>query len=280
MEIVAETHREMNQKYSQQKRCNRAAQHGEQNCGFGVGLDGPAAAHEVHRDQQKKGGNGGGQKRKADVLLEEERQTKGGSGQKPAQHACGPARREGGAFVWSEALQQVKGDEDREDTVAVVRGMREDAVESEYRERKGEQQGHGPRRGHATLQGVQRDTPGEYCAEAAHHRHIEHVMEEDTAGQLDDGCLDQKGEWRMGKGKVTIRQLASGDAGGAVEHVANIEQTAKCAFCQRITAAVAGRARQRRASRDKPSGGSGEPAPAFTIRDESSRRNRGPNKWP
>jgi len=53
---------------------------------------------------------------------------------------------------------------------------------------------------------------------------IEDVVEVDAAGELDDCCLNDEGEGRVGEGEVAIRELAEGDAIAAVEEVAEVPE--------------------------------------------------------
>ena len=69
------------------------------------------------------GGEGGGEEEEADVLFEEEGWNEGRSGEDAAERVCC-----GGA------LEEIDGDKDGEGAVAVVDGVRVDAVDAEGRE--------------------------------------------------------------------------------------------------------------------------------------------------
>ena len=55
---------------------------------------------------------------------------------------------------------------------------------------------------------VMKNPPGEQRCQPADSRTIQFMVKEHSAGELDQCRLDQKGYWRMGKGKIAIWDVA------------------------------------------------------------------------
>src|SRR5436853_156407 len=67
---------------------------------------------------------------------------------------------------------------------------------------------HPPGRAHHTTQKIKKNSPGEQGCQPADSRTIQFMVKEHSAGELDQCRLDQKGYWRMGKGKIAIGDVA------------------------------------------------------------------------
>src|SRR5207248_352923 len=67
---------------------------------------------------------------------------------------------------------------------------------------------HPPGRTHYTTQKIKKNSPGEQRCQPAYSRTIQFMVKEHSARELDQCRLDQKGYWRMGKGKIAIGDVA------------------------------------------------------------------------
>ncbi len=119
--------------------------------------------------------------------------------------------------VSCDALEEVERYEDGKGGVAIVERNREDAVDAEDGERKREEEEGGyPDCGSPLFlrERAEQDAPGEDCTECSGDGSVEHVVEDDAAGELDDGSLNEESERRVGEGEIAVRNLAEGDAEG------------------------------------------------------------------
>jgi hypothetical protein len=149
---------------------------------------------------------------KSDVLLEEERENAGCSGE------C-VARR---GFVC--ALEEGEGEEDGEDAVAVVDGVRVDAVDAEEDERGGEECGDEECAFGERLEQAEEDAPREEGGETRFEGGAEDVRENGAAEDADDGGVQEKGERRVGEREVAVGELVERDAEAGVEEVAEVPE--------------------------------------------------------
>ena len=151
-------------------------------------------------------------------------------------------------------MQEVEGEEDGEDAVAVVDGVGIDAVDAEEDEGRGEKGGEEPgaiggpiqrqiRRfwlrqiddlfwvddsysmsGAFLVQESEEDAPGEEGCGAGFQCGAENVGVVDAAEDADDGGVEKKDKRRVGEGEVAVGELAEADAEAAVEEIADVPE--------------------------------------------------------
>jgi hypothetical protein len=172
----------------------------------------------LQEHQQKDQSECGGKKWQTDVLLEEEGQRKrrAGGEEAPARVRCGGILRQ--------PLQKKNHEQDGEGAVAIVRGKRQDAVDAQRDERRGEQKRDGPGSAQAALERAKRDPPGQHGGQAADDGRIENVVEKNPSGEAHDGGLDEERERRVNQRKIAIGHLPKSDAKAGVQRVACVPQ--------------------------------------------------------
>jgi len=105
-------------------------------------------------------------------------------------------------------LEQKYAYEKGEGAVGIIERVGKDAVNAQYSERRTQEERHPPGRTHYTTQKIKKNSPGEQRCQPADSRTIQFMVKEHSAGELDQCRLDQKGYWRMGKGKIAIGDVA------------------------------------------------------------------------
>ena len=101
------------------------------------------------------------------------------------------------------ALEEIEGEEDGEDAIAVVNGVGVDAVDAKEDERSGEKCGDEECAVGEGLEQAEEDAPGEEGCEAGFEGGAEDVREVDAAEELDDAAWrrNMRGAWAKGKSR-------------------------------------------------------------------------------
>src|SRR5579863_6546070 len=111
-----------------------------------------------------------------------------------------------------------------EGAVGIVERVRKNAINSEHRERCGQQKGHEPERGQSAAQNLEQNLPRQNGCQSAHDRAVDDMMKEDSPRKPDEPRLDQKSSGRVGKWEIAVGEIAEGNSVGIFEDVAEVPE--------------------------------------------------------
>ena len=120
--------------------------------------------------------------------------------------------------------EEVEGHEDAEGGVAIVDGVGVDAVDTEEDERGRKQSGDEGWALQPVLEKTTQDRPGDDCCSGSGKRSVEDVVQVHTAGEVDDGGLNEERQGCVREGEVAVGVLAESDAVATVEEVAKVPE--------------------------------------------------------